>query len=375
MLGTLENEQKGDWKRYVNSLVYAYNCTPQSWMKHSPFEIMFGRKPKLPIDSLFEQVTENTTRTTKQYINDLKQRMETTRKIVQKHLETSKARQKNYYDLKAKAAKLETGDRVLVKILAFEGKHKIQDRFEDDVYIVTDQPNDQIPVYKVRSETTPSTKTLHRNHLFPIGEGKPLPKRRLSLEKNKKTVATKKRRRVKSEVKDQSNGYVTRDQTDSSEGSDTDESRRETGIRFVNNTNLYGDAYAPEEKEEDEERRDEEMRENSSRNGQSSDSSDRSQKMQQEDKERERLEEDQAAATRTRSEEESIVQERGQNQTQDPIEDSQSEVHRYESENEEQRETLERNKEYSKEKDWHQFQSPEYLLGRENSLHGLSHII
>ena len=27
MLGTLENEQKTDWKKYINSLVYAYNCT------------------------------------------------------------------------------------------------------------------------------------------------------------------------------------------------------------------------------------------------------------------------------------------------------------------------------------------------------------
>ena len=28
MLGTLDNEQKTDWKKYINSLVYAYNCTP-----------------------------------------------------------------------------------------------------------------------------------------------------------------------------------------------------------------------------------------------------------------------------------------------------------------------------------------------------------
>ena len=87
MLGTLGNEQKTDWKKYINSLVYAYNCTPQSSTKHSPFEVMFGRKPKLPIDSIFEQVTENSNRTTKEYIEDLHHRMETTRKIVLKHLD------------------------------------------------------------------------------------------------------------------------------------------------------------------------------------------------------------------------------------------------------------------------------------------------
>ena len=48
MLGTLEEGQTKDWKKYVPSLVYAYNCT-----KVSPFELMFERKPKIPIDSAF----------------------------------------------------------------------------------------------------------------------------------------------------------------------------------------------------------------------------------------------------------------------------------------------------------------------------------
>ncbi len=54
MLGTLEQTQKSDWKRYLPSLVYAYNCTRHETTKVSPFELMFGRKPKLPIDSVFE---------------------------------------------------------------------------------------------------------------------------------------------------------------------------------------------------------------------------------------------------------------------------------------------------------------------------------
>ena len=145
MLGTLENEQKTDWKKYINSLVYAYNCTPQSSTKHSPFEIMFGRKPKLPIDSIFEQVTENSNRTTKEYIEDLHHRMETTRKIVLKHLDAAKDKQKADYDKKARAAKFSIGERVLVKVLAFEGKHKIQDRSEEDIYTVIEQPNERIP--------------------------------------------------------------------------------------------------------------------------------------------------------------------------------------------------------------------------------------
>ena len=55
MLGTLENSEKQNWKKYVNSLVYSYNCIPHESTKLSPFELMFGRKPKLFIDAVFEK--------------------------------------------------------------------------------------------------------------------------------------------------------------------------------------------------------------------------------------------------------------------------------------------------------------------------------
>ena len=48
---------------------------------------------------------------------------------------------------KAKASKLEVGDKVLIKVLAFDGPHKLVDKFEEGVYTVTDIPNTDIPVY------------------------------------------------------------------------------------------------------------------------------------------------------------------------------------------------------------------------------------
>ncbi|KAH3851049.1 hypothetical protein DPMN_093527 [Dreissena polymorpha] len=56
-------------------------------------------------------------------------------------------------------------DRVLVKILAFKGKHKISDKFEEELYTVIEQTNDNVPVYKVQGLETKSVKTLHRHHL------------------------------------------------------------------------------------------------------------------------------------------------------------------------------------------------------------------
>ena len=62
--------------------------------------------------------------------------------------------------------KISVGDKVLVKKLSFEGKHKIQDKFEEDVYTVIEQSRPEIPVYKVKSDTSNIEKTLHRNHLL-----------------------------------------------------------------------------------------------------------------------------------------------------------------------------------------------------------------
>ena len=61
MLGTLDTIQKKDWKKYVPLLVYAYNCTKHETTKYSPFELMFSRKPRLPIDSTFENIPVSTT--------------------------------------------------------------------------------------------------------------------------------------------------------------------------------------------------------------------------------------------------------------------------------------------------------------------------
>ena len=51
MLGSLEPHQKLNWKAYVGPLVHAYNCTRHESTGQTPYLLMFGRNPRLPIDA------------------------------------------------------------------------------------------------------------------------------------------------------------------------------------------------------------------------------------------------------------------------------------------------------------------------------------
>ncbi|XP_069134619.1 uncharacterized protein [Argopecten irradians] len=170
MLGTLDTDQKRDWKRFLGPLTFAYNSTRHDTTGYSPFQLMFGRQPRLPIDLIFGLGNTGTARKAPEYVKDLRKRMSRSFEIANRKARDAQQRQKATYDLKARHAVLDIGDRVLVKILAFEGRHKLSNRWESSVYVVVGQDNPDIPVYQVRKEDGGGKiRTLHRNHLLPVG--------------------------------------------------------------------------------------------------------------------------------------------------------------------------------------------------------------
>ncbi len=44
------NEDKDDWDQYLNQLAYAYNTSVHATTGYTPFEIVYGRRAKLPMD-------------------------------------------------------------------------------------------------------------------------------------------------------------------------------------------------------------------------------------------------------------------------------------------------------------------------------------
>lgn len=168
LLGTLENEQKGSWKKHLPTLVHYYNCTPHETTGYSPYKLMFGRDPKLPIDTMFGLDYEAELASYTEYIRKLKDEMEYCNRLVEKHAREAAEKNKAEYDKRLRGYPIEIGDQVLIRRTGIKGRHKLADRWLDQPHIVVAKPNPEIPVFRVRELDGGAEKTLHRNLILPL---------------------------------------------------------------------------------------------------------------------------------------------------------------------------------------------------------------
>ena len=169
MLRTLPEEQKADWKQHLNKLVHAYNCTKSDSTGFSPYFLLFGRSPRLPIDIAFGiSTTEGRGDTYPEYARKWQEQMEEAYHRAANNARKGRTRGKKHYDRRAKPHPLMKGDRVLVRNMASPGgPAKLKPYFEDKIYLVLGH-KDGIPVYEVQAEDGQGrTRVLHRNMLFP----------------------------------------------------------------------------------------------------------------------------------------------------------------------------------------------------------------
>ncbi len=171
MLGTLQCKDKADWTAHITPLVHAYNSTRHDTTGQSPFFLMFGREPRLPVDLAFglRPDTGAPDVTFSKYTDDLRNRFRSSYNKARQVIKTSQDKQKRSYDHRIRGVHLHPGDRVLVKVMAFDGRHKLVDKWSEDVYTIERQINDKVPVFEIRREDGHGKKRiLHRNLLLPI---------------------------------------------------------------------------------------------------------------------------------------------------------------------------------------------------------------
>ncbi|XP_069990681.1 uncharacterized protein [Penaeus vannamei] len=115
-----------DWDRYIPATLFAYREMPNDSLKFSPFELLYGRTVRGPLNILHELWSNNEinheVKSTYRYVTDLRTHLEETAKLAAAKAEISSQNYKYYYDLKAKHRKLEVGDEVLVLLATDHNK-------------------------------------------------------------------------------------------------------------------------------------------------------------------------------------------------------------------------------------------------------------
>ena len=168
MLRTLPEKFKTSWKDHVSKLSYAYNCTRHATTGYSPYYLLFGRSPRLPIDLLFNvSREEKKSASLPEYVKKWKGALQEALNIASRNEHAKVESGKLQYDKKVHSTALEPGDRVLVRNLSERGgPGKIRSHWEQDVYIVVKRQCES-PVYIVKKENGQGTeRVLHRNLLL-----------------------------------------------------------------------------------------------------------------------------------------------------------------------------------------------------------------
>ena len=103
MLGTLDRDSKKDWRSHVSSLVHAYNATRHDSTGQSPFFLMFGRQPRLPIDVALGLPDLHEGKPLPTFVSDLREKLQEAYHTATEEADKARGDQKSTYDKKARA--------------------------------------------------------------------------------------------------------------------------------------------------------------------------------------------------------------------------------------------------------------------------------
>ena len=173
LLKCLDEQEKGDWAKHLGKLAFSYNTTTHKSTGFSPFFLLMGREPVLPVDWVFgidvEAKASYANKTYTKFVEDWTTSMQQALDIARKNSTKSGEYNKEYYDRKLKGTQIVVGDKVLCRNREKGGTGKLRSHWENKVYNVVDiQPD--IPVLTVQDENGGKQKRIHRNNVMRCNE-------------------------------------------------------------------------------------------------------------------------------------------------------------------------------------------------------------
>ena len=159
MIRKLGEDKKSNWSSHLAEIMHTWNATHSAVTGYSPHYLMLRWRPRLPVDFVFPTIGSSeapmrkaSTKHVDAYVASVWDRLRTTLWEAQAQSMAEAHCQKWYYDRKIGAVNLKPGNLVLVKEVAFKGKKKIKDRWEEDMWEVVHQIATDIPSYEVTNQ-------------------------------------------------------------------------------------------------------------------------------------------------------------------------------------------------------------------------------
>jgi len=117
MLRKMCAECPREWDRYLPAILFAYREVPQASTGFSPFELLYGRTVRGPmqiLQQIWTETQDDVTRNTYEYVFELRNRLEETCKLARESLNSAQGNYKHHYDRKARARSFNIGEKVLI---------------------------------------------------------------------------------------------------------------------------------------------------------------------------------------------------------------------------------------------------------------------
>ncbi|XP_029941466.1 uncharacterized protein LOC115383427 [Salarias fasciatus] len=149
LLRTLPVSRKRDWHSCLPQVLYSYNTTPHQATGESPFYLMFGQEPRLPVDFLLGRVPDPVGGDIHEWVQEHQARLQVAFEGARERLRVAAERRKKNYDRHVQDAPLMEGQLVRLRDFSVRGRQKIQDLWGPVVYRVVRAPTGGGSVYTI----------------------------------------------------------------------------------------------------------------------------------------------------------------------------------------------------------------------------------
>ena len=104
MIGKLDEEKKAHWSEYLPELLLSYNSTCSAVTGYSPHFLLFGRRPRIPVDFQFPTIRDVPHKAKlEESVADLQKRLKEAFEMARRLTSEEAVKQQCYYNCKAGA--------------------------------------------------------------------------------------------------------------------------------------------------------------------------------------------------------------------------------------------------------------------------------